>query len=175
MEAGAPPAGVGVDYCRLMARYNRWMNERLYAALGGLDDAERKRDRGAFFGSIHRTLCHVVWADGAWLARFAGTPYTSPPYGADLTDDYADLRARRDATDLALLNWAGRLEAAWLASTLTYRRASDGAPRRMPAWVAAAHLFQHATHHRAQVGTLMHQAGLAPGVTDLAALPGVVR
>ncbi|HQS31797.1 DinB family protein [Polaromonas sp.] len=39
-----------------MARYNRWLNERLYDACETLTDADRKRDRGAFFGSIHQTL-----------------------------------------------------------------------------------------------------------------------
>ena len=41
---------ISVDYCRLLARYNRWMNERLYATAGERSDAERTRDRGAFFG-----------------------------------------------------------------------------------------------------------------------------
>ena len=57
-------------YCQLMARYNRWMNERLYALCAGLDDDERKRDRGAFFGSIHGTLNHLLWGDRMWLGRF---------------------------------------------------------------------------------------------------------
>ena len=51
---------VDADYCRLLARYNRWMNERLYAAASTLADDERRRDRGAFFGSLHRTLAHVL-------------------------------------------------------------------------------------------------------------------
>jgi uncharacterized damage-inducible protein DinB len=41
---------------RLLARYNRWINQRLYDAAETLSDEERKRERGAFFGSIHRTL-----------------------------------------------------------------------------------------------------------------------
>ena len=46
---------VAPAYCGLMARYSRWMNERLYALLAQIDDTERKRDRGAFFGSMHGT------------------------------------------------------------------------------------------------------------------------
>ena len=52
-----PPAAlVEPAYCRLMARYNRWMNERLFALCAELSEVERKRDRRAFFGSIHGTL-----------------------------------------------------------------------------------------------------------------------
>jgi uncharacterized damage-inducible protein DinB len=54
------------SYALLMAEYNRWMNEKIYAAGATLTDAERKRDRGAFFKWIHGTLNHLLWGDGAW-------------------------------------------------------------------------------------------------------------
>ena len=65
---------IAPEYCQLMARYNRWMNERLYALLAELSDAERKRDRGAFFGSMHGTLNHLLWGDRTWLGRFIDEP-----------------------------------------------------------------------------------------------------
>ena len=83
-----------LDHYRLMAKYNRWLNERLYAACESLTDAERKRDRGAFFGSIHQTLTHLVLADKMWLQRFAQQGVAFPalepgllhlPAGADYT------------------------------------------------------------------------------------------
>ena len=58
--------------CLLLAHSNRWMNQRLYGACKALTDEERKRERGAFFGSIHRTLNHLIVADEVWLRRFAG-------------------------------------------------------------------------------------------------------
>ena len=51
-----------LDNYRFLARYNRWMNQRLYDACQTLSDEERKRQRGAFFGSIHHTLTHLVLA-----------------------------------------------------------------------------------------------------------------
>ena len=51
---------ISPEYCQLMARYNRWMNERMYALLAELPDGERKRERGAFFGSMHGTLNHQI-------------------------------------------------------------------------------------------------------------------
>ena len=68
------------DYCVLMARYNRWMNERLYALLLTIPDAERKQDRGAYFGSMHVTLNHLLWGDRMWLGRFVGEPCTAPAW-----------------------------------------------------------------------------------------------
>ena len=166
---------ISVEYCQLLARYNRWMNERLFAVAAQLDLAERTRDRGAFFGSIERTLNHILWGDRIWLGRFTGQGSTAPAFGADMSTDFADLSREREITDTAMLDWAGALRPAWLASTLEYRAASDGKLRQLPAWIAATHLFSHATHHRGQVTTLLKQAGRDPGVTDLPYLPGVVR
>ena len=50
-------------YVRRMARYNRWQNQNLYGVADTLSDDERRRERGAFFGSIHKTLSHLLWAD----------------------------------------------------------------------------------------------------------------
>src|SRR6476659_11505278 len=97
---------VDADYCRLLARYNHWMNERLYALVAQMEPVERTRERGAFFGSIQRTLSHLVWADRIWLARFTGAAYDVPGYGADLYADFEALAHARDATDTDILNWA---------------------------------------------------------------------
>jgi uncharacterized damage-inducible protein DinB len=164
---------IDATYCQLLARYNRWMNERLYAAAATMSDADRKLDRGAFFGSIHRTLCHLVWADRTWLARFGRGAYDVRAYGADLYDDFALLARERDVTDTEILNWTGQLSADWLDGTLVYTRAADRRTVRLPAWIAAAHFFNHSTHHRGQVTTLLKQAGVDAGVTDLPFMPGV--
>jgi uncharacterized damage-inducible protein DinB len=166
---------ISVEYCQLLARYNHWMNERLYAVASEFSDEERKQDRGAFFGSVHRTLNHILWADRIWLSRFTGKTFSAKAFGADMYPDFAELARERAATDTAILDWTGQLPPAWLAETLVYRSASDGKLRHLATWVAAAHMFQHATHHRGQLATLVKQAGKDVGVTDLPWMPGVVR
>ena len=65
--------GLMANY-RFLARYNTWFNARLFDACEPLDDAARKAPRGAFFGSIHGTLNHILWGDMMWLGRFAVQP-----------------------------------------------------------------------------------------------------
>ena len=166
---------IDASCCQLLARYNRWMNERLYALAATMPDAERKRDRGAFFGSLHATLCHLLWADRAWLARFLQRPYDEPAYGATMIADFDELAREREATDTEILTWAGQLTADWLAAPLRYTRKADGRIATLDGWVAALHFFNHATHHRGQATTLLRQAGLDPGATDLPWMPGVTR
>ena len=163
------------DYCQVMARYNRWMNERLYALLSGLPNDERKRDRGAFFGSMHGTLNHLLWGDRMWLGRFVDEPCDVPPFGASMYAEFAELAREREVTDRKMLEWAGHVSAAWLGGTLSFVSKVDGRARAMPRAVGVLHLFNHGTHHRGQLTTLIRQAGLDPGVSDLPWLPGLAR
>lgn len=158
---------------RLLARYAIWMNTRMFEACDTLPDAERRRDLGAFFGSLHGTLDHLVWGDWMWIARFDGGEGPGVPLGATLRADWRDLRAARAAIDARIARWADALTADWLAAPFTWRSGVDGRERCMPGWVVATHLFNHATHHRGQATTLMRQLGLDPGVTDLPFMPGV--
>jgi len=162
---------ISAGYAVTMARYNEWMNRRLYALCAGIDDAERRRDRGAFFGSIHRSLDHIVYADLAFLSRFTGTPARVPELRATLYEDFGALREARAALDARLLEWAPTLSEAWLAQDLTYTSKVDGVTRTVPRWILVAHVFNHQTHHRGQVTTLLSQMGLDIGSTDLPFMP----
>jgi uncharacterized damage-inducible protein DinB len=163
---------IDAETCATLARYNAWMNERLYALVATLPDAERKRDRGAFFRSIHATLDHIVYADLAFFSRFTGDPPEVPPLGVELHPDFEALRAVRAALDRRLLDWTATLDAAWLRDDLGYTSNVDGAWRVVPRWALVLHLFNHQTHHRGQVTTLLAQMGLDMGSTDLPFMPG---
>ena len=158
-----------------MARYNRWMNERLYALCAELDDAERKRDAGAFFKSIHGTLNHLLLADRVWMGRFLGKPFAVTSLAQELYSDFAELRSQRASTDDAITSWAGALGPGDFAHELVYMSIVNPAERRLPMWLATTHFFNHQTHHRGQLTTLLSQRGIDPGVTDLIWLPQAQR
>ena len=165
----------GVEWARALASYNRWMNERLYALCAELPDAERKRDRHAFFRSIHGTLNHLLLADRVWLGRFTGVPFAAAGLDQELTADFAELRREREKTDGAIDAWVASLTAPDFAGTLHYTSFVNPAPRSYPFWVALTHFFNHQAHHRGQLTTLLMQAGVDPGVTDLIWLPELVQ
>ena len=156
---------------RTMARYNRWMNERLYALCAQMSDAERKRDRGAFFKSIHGTFNHLLLADRVWLGRFCGEPFHVESLDQELYADFGELRAERDLSDARILAFTDALDEAAIAGELQYTSIVDPAERRIPMHLALLHFFNHQTHHRGQATTLISQAGYDPGVTDLMWLP----
>jgi uncharacterized damage-inducible protein DinB len=158
------------------ARYNRWMNDKLYALASTLSDEARKRDSGAFFKSIHGTFNHLLLADRVWLARFQGVTVPDGFMGPggiraleqELYADFDDLRRERAITDDELATWIANLSQERLAAPLVYLR--RGQKHESPLWWAVAHLFNHQTHHRGQVTTLLSQQGCDPGATDLIAM-----
>jgi len=158
-------------YCRLMAAYNSEMNRRLYRAAEAIPDAERRADRGAFFGSLHGTLSHLVWADHAWMARFAPDRWQRLPAGIKesphLFPDWDALRAARIEADAGIEAWAQTVTEDWLAAPLTWMSSATGREMTQPCWVTVAHFFNHQTHHRGQAHCLITQAGVKPEDTDL--------
>ena len=160
-------------HCHLMARYNEWMNARLYAVCAALPDSDLHSDRGAFFRSIYLTLNHIAYGDLAFLSRFTGVPSVVPEPGADLFGSFARLRQERQMLDDRFLDWAASLSAQWLEQPLTYTSKIDGKTRTIARWVLVTHTFNHQTHHRGQVTTLLSQMDLDMGSTDISFMPGV--
>jgi uncharacterized damage-inducible protein DinB len=169
----AAPKIAMLEGLRAMARYNRWMNERLYDCCQKLSDPERKRDRGAFFHSIHGTLNHLLLGDRLWLSRFLARPFRSASLADELYSDFAELRRERAKTDAEILEWVESLHEERLAGSLKFRSVVGNKDRSFPVWFAAQQFFNHQTHHRGQLTTLLSQAGIDPGVTDLLWLPGM--
>ena len=110
-----------------------------------------------------------------WLGRLIGPACTYAAFGADMFANFDELAREREATDLAMLKWAGGVSAEWLVSPLEYASVVDGKVRRLPKAIAVVHMYNHGTHHRGQLTTLLKQAGIDPGVTDLPWIPGVVQ
>ena len=160
-------------YLQKMALYNRWQNESLYGAADRLSDEERKRDRGAFFGSIHGTLNHLMWGDGMWLSRFTDRP--KPAVGIKdspgLHPDWDDLKRERMKLDRFIVGWADALDPQWLAGDLKWFSGATQREVSLPKWIAVTHFFNHQTHHRGQVHGMLTAAGMKPDVTDLVFMP----
>src|SRR5215213_5065201 len=108
-------------YVQRMARYNRWQNANLYGVADTLPDEERRRERGAFFGSIHKTLSHLLWADQIWMSRFTDVPKPNAgiPESASLYPHWDDLKQKRVAFDETMIGWADALDVMGLAGDLT--------------------------------------------------------
>lgn len=157
-------------YVQTLAKYNTWQNASVYAAATTLSDCDRKADRGAFFGSIHATLNHTLWADQMWMMRFgAGEEPAAKTIAEGLSayPDWAELGEARAAFDRRIETWAADLLPQALAGELTFYSAIAGRSITRPRWLLVTHMFNHETHHRGQVNAMLTGYGVKPGVTDL--------
>ncbi len=170
-----------IEHITLMAGYNQWMNQKVYDAASHLTEAQLLEDRRAFFGSILGTLNHLALGDTVWLRRFAQhpagylalVPLEAVAMPADLRQlAFADLRALaayRIWLDRLIIDWVNTLQAPELDQRLQYHN-MRGVAANKDFFSLLLHFFNHQTHHRGQVTTLLSQAGVDVGDTDLLAL-----
>ncbi|GAV19827.1 dinB family protein [Mariprofundus micogutta] len=166
------------EYLQRMAVYNRWMNDKLFAKASELSDEALCEDRGAFFSSISGTLNHIMVADLFWLSRFAFNKHCREallsladfPRPESLRDilfeDFNELTAARAKLDALIIDFCQTWTENLLAQPIRYRNTA-GEKQERQLGPLLQHFFNHQTHHRGQVTTLLFQAGIDPGPTDL--------
>jgi uncharacterized damage-inducible protein DinB len=150
-------------YFANFARYNAWANARLYDAAACLTEAQFREDLGAFFRSVQGTLNHLLVTDRIWMQRMTGTG--AAPYRLDeiLFEELAPLRTAREAEDDRIVEYVTGLSESDLAGSISYRRVSTPELFAQPIISVLAHFFNHQTHHRGQVHTLLTSlTGQAP-------------
>ena len=162
----------------LLSNYNQWMNSKVYEAAAHLTAIDLAKDRGAFFSSLLGTLNHIVVGDTIWLKRFATHPscLNSLREVADLRnptsldelvfEDLGSLSEHRIWLDREIIKWISELSESDLDFVLSYHN-TKGIPAKKRYSSLVLHFFNHQTHHRGQVSTLLSQAGVDIGVTDL--------
>lgn len=160
-----------VDNYRLIARYNGWMNDKVYGTASQLSNAERRRDRGAFFKSIHGTLTHILNGDGLWMGRFEEMPFDWRRFDHDPHADFAALRSARVALDLRIATFVESLTAAWIAAPFEYPKLS-GALVKVDGFAALTHFFESPDPSSRTGDHPLDTGRTGSGDTDIVAMPG---
>ncbi|MDX6749438.1 DinB family protein [Geminicoccaceae bacterium 1502E] len=147
------------------AAYNAWANRRLLDACARLGEGEWQAARPSFFGSIHRTLNHLMVGDRLWLARLEGESLTLR-LDALLHEDLPGFRGAREALDARIVSFVNGVDEAGLDAVCSYR-ASSGEPFADRVVEILQHLFNHQTHHRGQVHGMLSATAVDPPPLDL--------
>ncbi len=165
----------------LMAGYNQWMNSNIYKLCETLSAEALLEDRRAYFGSMQATLNHLLVGDTFWFKRFAGHPagfkslayVVALPMPASLDEctytDFAELKAARELMDSAIVAFSKEASEEAYEAVLSYEN-SRGQKFNKHFGYLVQHIFNHQTHHRGQLTTLLSQLGLDNGMTDMLAL-----
>jgi uncharacterized damage-inducible protein DinB len=156
-----------LNHFRMFADYNCWANARLYDACGLLSDEEFGADKGAFFRSAQGTLNHLLAADRIWLKRFTGEGVAPASLDRPLYETFADLRAAREIEDRRIIDWVDGLTDADLTAIISYSPITMPGRNELPLGPILTHVFNHQTHHRGQVHTILTALGHPSVVLDL--------
>lgn len=143
----------------MFAGYNRWANQRLYAAAAAVPDADYRADNGAFFGSLHATLNHLVVTDRIWMRRLSGDGPIHTRLDEIVHDDIRSLWTARQAEDARIAAFVDGLDEERLAGSVSYTTITQPQTITQPLGAALAHVFNHQTHHRGQAHALLTAIG----------------
>ncbi|MBS0639098.1 MAG: DinB family protein [Acetobacteraceae bacterium] len=145
---------------RFMSRFNQWVNSRLYAVVGQLPEEQYRREMGAFFGSIERTLNHLMIVDRMWISRFTGDNTDDIQTARDiLHPTFPGLLKAREAMDLYITATVDRLRGEDMDRSYTFVYKTSGTEGTMFGRHMLLAMFNHQTHHRGQVHCMLTQLG----------------
>ena len=156
-----------IDHFKMFAAYNQWANAVIYDAAAELTEPEYRQETGAFFGSVHGTLNHILAADRIWMKRFTGSGDAPTRLDALLYDDLPALRQARQAEDSRIIDWIAALPEESLQNRFTYTPITNPVAITQALSPALAHFFNHQTHHRGQVHGMITACGRPAPVLDL--------
>ena len=128
------------------------------------------RDSGLPTGALARCwleLRAIPWAFGPWRpSRRCPSSFRS---SRSCFHDFAGLREAREDIDGIIVEFTREATEEHFEAPLPYRN-TRGVPFTRRFGFLVQHFFNHQTHHRGQVTTLLTQLGLDPGDTDLIVL-----
>ena len=152
---------------QMFADYNRWANHCIYEACSALSEDEYHKDMGAFFGSAHKTLSHLLTADRIWQKRITGIGEAPNTLNAVPYESFAELWEARQAEDQRIINWIDGLSEADVGRVISYTPISTPTKVELPLGPILSHIFNHQTHHRGQVHTILTALGKPSIAIDL--------
>ena len=173
-----------------LAIYNRCMNEQIVAAISHLSNETLWQDKGAEFGSVLGTLNHILVIDLLLLKRFDTHP--AYPNGFEPLQSLSDFpqagsirqtlyptlsgfTQARQALDALITNFVHEIrdeefDTALNGSPSVDVNSQNNSPMNQPFYLLLQDLFNHQTHHRGQITTLLSQMGIKLKETDFLAL-----
>jgi uncharacterized damage-inducible protein DinB len=165
-QAAAKPPALDIDTLRTYTAFGDWAMDRMFEAATPISELDLNREFEMGYGTLGRTLTHVMNAEAEWLASWKAPigepapPWEDHPYGglAAARQQFAAHRAERNA-------FIDNLVDADLKRgiTLTFR-----APNPViRVGESILQLCHHGSHHRAQANNMLRHLGQRPVGLDV--------
>jgi uncharacterized damage-inducible protein DinB len=143
-----------------LIRFNNWANAQILAACQELTPDHLAAAAPGAYGSIHRTLGHIIAAEADYVGRMTGDG-PQPPFRWEDEPDVADIAAFAGQVADALLDAVQRI-----SPTHLVHEEEDG----LFIDYHARHLFMqainHGIEHRTNITTIINSLGLPTPEVD---------
>ena len=151
---------------QLLANFNKWTNEKIITSCKKLTETEYKKDRGAFFSSIHGTLNHLLVVDRAFVAYIEEKNHGLKSLDQILYEKLFQLKEARIKEDKRLVDLVNNLSEENIYKEITYNGFETGNTTYTINMMLIT-LFNHQTHHRGQIHNMLSQADVNPPQIDI--------
>lgn len=133
-----------------LIKYDRWANERIFEALKKLDPSEVQKE-------CVRLFSHLLTAQLIWVNRIQDNPIPSEIWpDLSIKDMQKHLRENPEVLRKLISK----------KDEINQYHNSKGDMFRNSVEEILMHVIIHGQHHRAQIATLLRQAGTKPPATD---------
>jgi uncharacterized damage-inducible protein DinB len=142
-------------------RHNLWANRLILDTCARLSPDQLEATVVGTYGSIGRTLAHLVSAEDSYAARLAARPRRFRWAEAAPAPSVGELRAVLESVGPELVELAGGTP-----ETLVLEMLRDGQPVPVPGWIILAQVIDHGREHRTHIATILTQLGIEPPDMD---------
>ena len=159
-------------YFKQLTGYTAWVNKEVISWLRQLTDEQWEQEHQSSFPSIRQTVLHIVSAENVWIEFWRNNP--APVFLSGVfkggRDELLDLWEK---TTVELISFLHEYAPEDYSAPVVLKW--NGETWQMAFWQTLVHFVNHATYHRGQLVTLLHQTGYTGlSSTDLAAFCRIV-
>jgi uncharacterized damage-inducible protein DinB len=141
-------------------RYHNWANAQILAVCQKLDADQRKATAPGTYGSIHRTLGHMIYAEADYVGRITGHR-PQPPFKWEDGPSIDELAAFAEHVADALLDVVQRVP-----PTQMVHEVEDGLTLDYQARQLFMQTINHGIEHRTNITTILAGLGIATPEID---------
>jgi uncharacterized damage-inducible protein DinB len=143
-----------------LIHYNNWANAQVIAACLKLSADQLATSAPGAYGSIHRTLGHLIAAEADYIGRLTGSRF-EPPFQWEDEPALADISAFAGQVAVALLDAIQRTP-----PTHIVHEEENGFTIDYQARVLFIQVINHGIEHRTNVTTILSGLGLTAPEVD---------
>ncbi len=142
-------------------RHHLWANRRILEACAGLSSGQLDARAAGTYGTIDRTLFHLIASVDSYAARLAVRSRLLVNDHALPLPPMAELRSVLEHAGTELIELAGST-----TETRLVEVTGDDGPHTVPAWIVLVQAIDHGREHRTHIATILTQLGIEPPDMD---------